>query len=72
MRGLPADRQPVGPPAHVHDLWAHRMLRFVAESPRPGSRRGRADDRMVLGRGETWSYCFIDDVMFVAQGSGGV
>jgi hypothetical protein len=22
--------------------------------------------------GETWSYCFIDDVMFVAQGSGGV
>src|SRR3954453_24171922 len=54
MRGVPADRVPLGPSAAVPDLWARRLLRPVPGQARPPARRpGRPSDHPVVpaGRG---------------------
>src|SRR3954470_5671762 len=54
MRGVPADRVPLGPSAAVPDLGARRLLRPVPGQTRPAARRpGRPSDHPVVpaGRG---------------------
>src|SRR4051794_36034559 len=54
MRGVPADRVPLGPSAAVPDLRARRLLRPVPGQARPPARRpGRPSDHPVVpaGRG---------------------
>src|SRR3954462_12924581 len=54
MRGVPADRVPLGPSATVPDLRARRLLRPVPRQARPPARRpGRPSDHPVVpaGRG---------------------
>src|SRR3954465_334734 len=54
MRGVPADRVPLGPSATVPDLRARRLLRPVPRQARPPARRpGGPSDHPVVraGRG---------------------
>src|SRR6185295_5873488 len=49
MRGVPADRVPLGPSAAVPDLRARRLLRPVPGQARPPARRpGRPSDHPVV------------------------
>ncbi len=50
LRGLPAHRRRVGPPAHLHDMWPHGLLRQLAEPPRDEALScDQSPDRQVDG-----------------------
>src|SRR4029078_9465109 len=50
LRGMPEERQPLGAPPHVPDVWEDRLLRLLSEPAcEPPCTRGRASGR-PLGR----------------------
>ena len=66
---MPEDRRPLAAPAHVHELRQDRLLRLL---PNRHASRHAADAAHPIARsaepGETWSWCFVDEVAFVVDG----
>jgi len=55
-------------PPHVPDLRSHRLLRQLAEPAREQARVGqRASNRSFAEPGEDWSWCYVDEVAFMAR-----
>ena len=68
VRGVPEDRRPLGAPAHVPDLRQDRLLRLVAQPARqPPRARGVHPILRSIEPGEDWSWCAVDEIMFVLR-----
>ena len=64
LRGMPAARHTVGPPAAVPDVRPRRLLRLVADAACPRA-RPRVGHPIVqsMEPGENWRWCYVHEAL---------